>query len=66
MSERFGREIRVFETFSLSPTQNDAANKGNKLIARLLRRSLCPQIVVVHLEFQVLMFLYLIFLMYSD
>ncbi|XP_058778914.1 plant UBX domain-containing protein 1 [Vicia villosa] len=27
MSERFGREIRVFETFSLSPTQNDAANK---------------------------------------
>jgi len=29
MHEKFGREIRVFETMSLSASSNDAANKGS-------------------------------------
>ncbi|RHN63985.1 hypothetical protein MtrunA17_Chr4g0064241 [Medicago truncatula] len=33
MNERFGREIHVFETSSLSPSQNSTTNKGNSKLA---------------------------------
>lgn len=33
MHERFGREIRVFETLSLSQSPNAAENNGNSYLA---------------------------------